>query len=120
MQQFLIALTRNYEYREMGFNCYVRDKIMQNTQNLIIEKHPSNFAHRRRVSLISNLNDPRSNYPSRRLKAKTTINQRQSNDLTIETITQPRFDFVRANYANANLVEEILRLPGYRLSPAGN
>lgn len=54
----------------------------------------------------SNLNDPRSNYPSRRLKAKMTINQRQSNDLTIETITQPQFDFVRANYANANLVEE--------------
>lgn len=104
----------------MDFNCCVRDEIMQNTQNLIIEEHPSNSAHRRQVSLISSLNDPRSNYPSRQLKAKMTINQRQSNDLTIETITRPRFDFVRANYANANLVEEILRLPGYRLSLADN
>jgi len=106
--------------REMDFNCYVRDEIMQNTQNLIIEKHSSNFAHRRQASLISRLNDLRSNYLSRRLKAKMTINQRQSNDLTIETITRPRFDFVRANYANANLVKEILGLPGYRLSLTDN
>lgn len=46
------------------------------------------------LSLVG-LNDPRSNYPSRRFKAKMTINQRQSNDLAIETITRLRFHFVR-------------------------
>lgn len=54
--------------------------------------------------------------PHGRLEAKMTINQRQNNDLTIETITLPRFDFARANYANAHLVEEIQGLPSDRLS----